>query len=171
MRPARMQLKEYFVAESFFRLQPKYSTTVANKDDFRLSPSDLTIKVALGEHSENANEKICELTIMLKDETEQTFPYVFRTVMLGFFDLDQSCEPDEAELLLKTNAPSVLYSAAREFLLLTTGRSMFTPLMLPTVTFLPVPVEKSAKTIKGESKTKRQSAKTSLPKTAKKQKD
>lgn len=138
MRPARMQLKQYFVAESSFRAQPKYfSAENQEEEDLRLNPSDLKIGVALGQRSENSGEKICELSIELEDETGQAFPYVFRTVMLGFFDLDESCAEDEADLLLKTNAPAVLYSAAREFLLLTMGRGLYAPLMLPTVTFLP----------------------------------
>lgn len=146
MRPARMQLKEYFVAESFFRTQTEY-LTVADQEDFKLNSSDLEIKVALGQHSENANEKICELTIALENKNEEKTPYVFKIVMLGFFDLHESCQAEEAELLLKTNAPSVLYSAAREFLLLTTGRGMFSPLMLPTVTFLPVEQDPTVKNI------------------------
>jgi preprotein translocase subunit SecB len=159
MRPAKMQLKEYFVAESFFRAQPKFFEASKN-EDFTLNTSDFEIEVALGERSEDSNKKICELSITLEDETEQAFPYVFRTVMLGFFELDESCAEEEAELLLKTNAPSVLYSAAREFLLLTTGRSLYMPLMLPTVTFLPAGEENAKKNIKGKTAAKQKSAKT-----------
>lgn len=150
MRPSRMQLKEYFVAESFFRAQPKYFAN-ANKEDFKLNSSDLQIEVALGQREEVVNEKICELSISLKGDIEQNSPYIFSIVLLGFFTLDESCAGEEAELLLKTNAPAVLYSAAREFLLLTTGRSLFTPLMLPTVTFLPAGEEIEAAVSNPES--------------------
>lgn len=144
MRPARMQLNEYFVAESFFRAQVGYAESEL-EENFRLTPSHLKIEVSLGEHAENPHNHLCQLSVSLEDETEEAFPFVFKIVLLGFFDIDDNCSPEEAELLLKTNAPSVLYSAAREFLLLTTGRSMFPPVMLPTVTFLPKKEEKTVK--------------------------
>jgi preprotein translocase subunit SecB len=168
MHPAKMQLKEYFVNELFFRAQTKFFDA-AQSIDFRLKPADLEIEVSLGQNAENQNEKMCQLSLSLKDETEQAFPYVFNIVLVGFFDLDESaCAGDEGERLLKINAPSVLYSAAREYLLLTTGRSFFAPVMLPTVTFIPAQEETTAKD-KGDAAIpkKRRTAKTASGKSTK----
>jgi hypothetical protein len=61
MHPAKMQLKEYFVNELFFRAQTKFFDA-AQSIDFRLKPADLEIEVSLGQNAENQNEKMCHRT-------------------------------------------------------------------------------------------------------------
>ena len=66
-----------------------------------------------------------------------TAPFDFKVVMIGFFKISEECSEEETEILMTNTAPSVLYSAAREYLLIITGRSRYLPVLLPTVTFFP----------------------------------
>lgn len=130
-----MQLNRYFVEEVSFNLQNSNIQTL--EEIPKLDSTDLDIEVKLGENKDNENKKFCQLTILLKEKTAETFPYKFKIVLVGFFELDESCSEDEIGIIMTNTAPSMLYTAAREYLLLVTGRTRFLPVMLPTVLFLP----------------------------------
>ncbi len=134
MRSAKIQLENYFVEELFYKFQDSNKLSADNPP--KLIPSNLEVKVGLADNKENGHKKLCILTISLKEETKKSFPYDFKVSLVGFFEIDSSCPDNEVDLLLSVNAPSVLFSAARELLLLVTGRARFFPLMLPTVIFL-----------------------------------
>jgi len=146
MRASKMQLENYFVEELSFQLRSDDEWDLENPP--KLKPSDLEIEVGLGEGKDDTSRKFCHLTIGLKEEID--FPYRFNVVMAGFFTLDSTGSDEEAELLLKITAPSMLFTAARELLLLVTGRTRCLPIMLPTVTFLRG--QKSQKAVKNRSK-------------------
>lgn len=135
MQPSKLQLENYFVEEVFFNLQ---SSNIRDLDTIpKLDASDLDIEVRLGENKDDENERYCQLTVNLKEKKTATFPYKFKIVMAGFYELDSSCSETDADLLMTNTAPSMLYTAAREYLLLITGRTRFFPVMLPTVLFVP----------------------------------
>lgn len=165
MQPSKMQLENYFAEELSFQVKQDYQPDLENPPV--LSPSDLEIEVHLGAIKEDAFRKMCHLTISLKKNLEKSFPYNFKLVMVGFFQMDSSCSDEMVEVLLKNNAPSMLFTAGRELLLLITGRTRFQPLMLPTMAFIP-----KMKTIKTDSKKalnpKESLGKKALPKAAKK---
>ncbi len=164
MQPSRMQLENYFVEELSFQVRQDYDPVSENLP--RLSSSDLEIEVRLGEIEEDAFKKMCHLTVSLKAKAQKAFPYNFKLAMVGFFQMDSSCTEDLIEVLLKNSAPSMLFTAGREILLLVTGRARFQPLMLPTMAFLP-----KVKTIKTDSqkalKPKAESKRTTSPKATK----
>ncbi len=135
MQPSRMQLENYFVEELSFQVRHDYKP--GSENPTYLSPSDLEIEVQLGEIEEDAFKKMCQLTVTLKENLEKPFPYDFKLVMVGFFQMDSSCSEEMVEVLLKNSAPSMLFTAGRELLLLVTGRARFQPLMLPTMAFIP----------------------------------
>jgi preprotein translocase subunit SecB len=135
MRAAKFQLENYFVEELFFKLLPNSEPDSKNLP--KLVPGDLNVEVGTGDHKENEFKKLCRLNIGVKKEARKKFPYDFRISLVGFFEIDPGCEEQETSLLLRTNAPSMLFTAARELLLLVTGRARHFPIMLPTVAFLP----------------------------------
>jgi preprotein translocase subunit SecB len=49
----------------------------------------------------------------------------------------------DPEKLLRVNGASILYSSAREFLITVTSRGPWAPMILPTISFLPVEENKS----------------------------
>ena len=149
-----MQLENYFVEEAFFSLQ---SDLIQNIEDLpNLESEDLAIEVALGESKDNHFKRFCQLTVKLKEEAAEHFPYKFKIQMVGFFNLDSSASDDELDMLITNGAPTILYAAAREYLLLITGRTRFLPLMLPTVFFTP-----KVKQTKTETKKKTAASKSS----------
>jgi len=157
-----MQLENYFAEELSFQVRQDYQPDLENLP--KLSPSDLEIEVRLGGSKENPFKKMCHLTISLKEKLEKAFPYNFKLVLVGFFEMESSCAENEIDVLLKNSAPSMLFTAARELLLLVTGRARFQPLMLPTMAFLPKETDS-----KKEVNKKLKTPKHSLPKTVKKQ--
>lgn len=135
MQPSKMQLENYFVEEAYFSLQ---SEQIQNTEDLAiLTSEDLEIEVELGEGKDNSFKRFCQLTVTLKEKAAETFPYKFKIQMVGFFNLDSTASAKELDMLMTNGAPSMLYTAAREYLLLITGRTRFLPLMLPTVFFTP----------------------------------
>jgi preprotein translocase subunit SecB len=140
MQPSKMQLEQYFVDEASFRLRD--SALQKLKGDPVLESGDMDIEVHLGENKEDPFKRFCQLNIKLKEAAARRFPYAFKVVMVGFFNLDTECTTEDTDLLMTNAAPSMLYTAGREYLLTMTGRSRYLPIMLPTVLF--VPKQKSA---------------------------
>lgn len=156
-----MQLERYFVEEVSFNLQ---SANIENIEEIpKLDSTDLDIEVKLGENKDNENKKFCQLTINLKETAAKTFPYKFKAVLVGFFHLDESCSEEEIGLIMTNTAPSMLYTAAREYLLLITGRTRFLPVMLPTVLFVPKSKKASDKPKAASANSKKVSVNKSKP--------
>ena len=165
MQPSRMQLENYFVEELTFQVRQDYQPDSENP--LKLSPSDLKIEVRLGGIKEDAFRKMCHLTVTLKEKLKKAFPYDFKLVMVGFFQMDSACSEDEVEVLLKNSAPSMLFTAGRELLMIVTGRARIQPLMLPTMAFLPKLKVSKTSSVKDLSP-KPKMGKKALPKTVKK---
>jgi preprotein translocase subunit SecB len=78
-----------------------------------------------------------KLTLESDNEKTPNFPYSFRIVLIGFFNVAKTYPAERVDLLVSVNGPSVLYSAAREILATVTGRSPLPAIALPTVSFQP----------------------------------
>lgn len=156
MRSARLQLENYFVEELLFQIRP--SEKLANSKRLGLFPSDLRIAVALGENKSDSLKKLCRLTIGLTDKKKDTLPYSFKIDLVGFFKLDPECSEELKEALIKINAPSLLFTAARELLLLISSRSAYGPLMLPTVAFPQIKTKSRSKPTESRISTTKVSA-------------
>jgi preprotein translocase subunit SecB len=85
----------------------------------------------------------CQVSIRSKDEEDKNFPYSFELVYIGFFRVVPEFPADRLEQMVKTNAPALLYSAAREALMYLTGRGRLPAILLPSITFLEPPAKKS----------------------------
>ena len=57
---------------------------------------------------------------------------------MGIFEISPEWPKEKVMDLLKITGASILYSAAREFLLITTSRLPWKPVMLPTISFAQV---------------------------------
>lgn len=148
MRAAKLQLDSYFVQEVFFQAKLKRKSTETPDP----KPRDLMTEVAIGENKDEPLSKMCRLTVELADN-KKSLPYDFKVVMVGFFNIDPKCDESFRGNLFSINAPSMLFTAAREILLLLSSRSSIGPVMLPTVVFPGVkiddsPVEDSPKVVR-----------------------
>lgn len=125
-----LKLQRYFVTELFLKANPRRSPT---GDPVEYEPEDLEIKIASAQDS--GAEWRFELTVRLKKELAKEKPYNFKIVLTSWFTFNISVQhnPD----VVRINALSMLYSAARELLLGASSRTPYPPLQLPTVRFVP----------------------------------
>ena len=118
-----LQLDEYFFPHVKVSADPEaLGTEVSAKCDFG-------VKVD-GEGSYQVS-----LVISSSSESEKKrTPYSIELVAIGFFSV--SPEWDNPVKLLKINGASILYAAAREFIITITSRGPWGAIMLPTTSFL-----------------------------------
>lgn len=132
---------------------------------------DFETKVAVDKDPDNDTYQVTlEITAMPEDETKR-IPYAIHLIVVGMFSVDEKW-PDP-EKLLKVNGASILYSAAREFIITVTSRGPWPPTTLPTISFLPISDPKNNLPEKDETpeqakETKKKTKKVSKTKSAKK---
>ncbi|MBK8809169.1 MAG: protein-export chaperone SecB [Acidobacteria bacterium] len=131
MNQANLQLENYFVEELTFRVKP---INKGIKTGVELLGSDLNAEVTIGQNKSDPLKKLCRLTIGL-DGKSKSLPFEFKITLLGFFGLKEDCPEELREKLLQITAPSILFTATRELLLMVSSRSGIGPVMLPTVVF------------------------------------
>jgi preprotein translocase subunit SecB len=91
----------------------------------------------------NSLGRTCQLLVELKDATSSKFPCEFSIMLVGFFEVIPEWPPEQVGRLFSANAPALLYSAAREALATVTGRGPYPEILLPSVTFVQLPSEKT----------------------------
>jgi len=100
---------------------------------------DFETKVGVDHNPENGLYQVnLEITALPENEKKRT-PYAIHLIVVGLFTVSDKIE-DPVKLLQITGA-SILYSAAREFLITITSRGPWAPFFLPTISFLPSPTE------------------------------
>lgn len=145
MRQSPLIIDYYFVKKVQFELKNGFDTDLTGERKEVSSPK-LNINVASGKNTEEQNHWRFELNIEAdENSSEPDFPYTFAISLVGFFRVDENYPSEQADLLAQVNAPSILYSAAREFLANVTGRSPYQPILLPSVSFAPEPKEAKPK--------------------------
>jgi preprotein translocase subunit SecB len=76
------------------------------------------------------------LDIRHKDVDEEAPRYRFRLRVIGFFRWSTEGQPeDQVAQIVAVNGASILYSSAREYLLMVTSRTPWGQLSLPTMSF------------------------------------
>lgn len=135
-----LQLEGYFLKELSYSIADPLEGLPQRVDDslsVELSVSDVTQPLGPDQRSWR-----CELSVATAEDDQR---YEFRITMVGFFkvhpDLDSKLIPQIAE----ANCPAVLYSTCREIVATITRRSPYPATLLPVVTFIKGPTEKTAK--------------------------
>ncbi len=134
MQASPLQLEHYFLAESWCQ-----AASAAAVDPNAAWPPPTTecfhtdIQMFRGEQDPNIYR--IQLAIETVPEPESPLPYQVRLQFIGYFQIDPDFEHPNREHLIQINGASVLYSAARDFLLTLTARGPWGPMMLPTVNF------------------------------------
>lgn len=77
---------------------------------------------------------VLEIMAEPKDEKSK-IPYSIHLIAVGLFAVNEKFS--DTEKLLKINGASMLYSAAREFIITVTSRGPWPHVVIPTVSFLP----------------------------------
>lgn len=81
----------------------------------------------------NLHQVALEISVMPEDE-ESLLPYTVSIVVVGMFRVAEDWD-DPVKMIL-VNGASILYSAAREFIITITSRGPWSPLIIPAYNFL-----------------------------------
>lgn len=129
MKPALLQLDNYFVSELVFS---------ANKNFQLAEPSTLPVSDLFVEPrcllTEQGNWQV-SLRIQYQPAPGVNFPYSFTLELVGFFETVEGLDAERAERIIKTNATSMLYGASREIIRAATSRGPYVAVILPSVSF------------------------------------
>lgn len=133
MQASPLQLETYFLKSVKFALNNNLESLPESVTDM----GGLNIKVQ-DETSFSETQQMwrSEVRVTASSRGKDKVPYTFDVVMVGFFRVHESYPKERAELMARTNAPALLYSAIREVVGNMTSRSPFPMVFLPSVTFL-----------------------------------
>lgn len=162
MIPAPLRLERYF----FDHIQ------LTTRRDFTPGPGESDLEVSsnleIGQVPEPTGLWRVALTLGARaKEAVPPPPYEFQLRVLGFFTVVQPGPTEEETVrMVGINGASILYSAARELLLLLTGRGPWGPMPIPTVSFVDLQVQKQAPALpkpSAESPSRGRTSKTQRP--------
>ena len=131
MRQSPLILENYFVTELIFSANKEYDPAREGGlglDELIIEPTCLPAED--GNHQWQGS-----LSIRFQPKAETNYPYTFSLELVGFFSVLGDPSPEREEFLVKTNAPSMLFGAAREIIRSATSRGPFSPILLPSVSF------------------------------------
>jgi preprotein translocase subunit SecB len=94
--------------------------------------------VSIAEHKQDPRRWKVGLLVKFKPAEGDVKPYEGSASFTGFFAVDTTYPDEKMKMLVETNAPSVLYGAAREMFSNLTARGPWPMVMLPTKSFYPV---------------------------------
>jgi preprotein translocase subunit SecB len=123
-----LRLDSYFFPVVQVVANPKYRNAEEQQEQpFRISPS-------VAKNGENGLYQVSVEISLLQGEEKISVPYSIQLVAFGFFEV----QPDwpEPEKLLFINGSTILYAAAREFLITISSRGPWGAVTLPMVSFL-----------------------------------
>jgi preprotein translocase subunit SecB len=138
MQLSPLILKNYFVTSVSVKVCPPNSSSqeeMVRAIADGISNLRTTVQTAKAENNFRDWRVILSLSLG-PTEPSAYCPYLIDIDLLGFFEAHSSVPEDKVEDLMVCNAPAVLYGAAREFLLLITGRGPLPPYLLPSSNFV-----------------------------------
>lgn len=134
MTPMPLRLERYF----FTRLVVEANSDFAGLPASSALPEeglDVEIRIEIFKHNTDPQRFQVVLLIDRVTAPDPGPPYQVELEVVGTFVVDLGLLRNDVERLVQINGASILYSAAREYLLMVTGRGPWGPLMLPTVSF------------------------------------
>jgi preprotein translocase subunit SecB len=112
-----------------------FSTPFTNQESNSLAGIDLQTKVAVNTDDDDKSryQVSLEITALPEDE-DKVVPYSVHLIAVGLFTVDENW--DDPEKLMRVTGASILYSAAREFIITITSRGPWPPMILPSISFM-----------------------------------
>lgn len=149
MLPAALLLEMYFVEEySFSNTEAILAVKESLPDP---TPQDIEVGFELWDHPEQDRRIACRLFVANADHIKGRVAYDFNITLMGLFRVAEDYPAESLRKMVRYNAPALLYSAAREFIAMTTGRGGAGPLILPTVSFIEMKNAETSKELKEKS--------------------
>lgn len=123
-----LELKKYFFPFVQVAADAEYEPSAK-----KISPH-FEVRTTVEHDEENGIYQVA-LEIFAEPEDEKSkIPYSIHLITVGLFTVDENF-PDR-EKLLKVTGASLLYSAAREFIITVTSRGPWPQVIIPTISFL-----------------------------------
>ena len=133
MKPvlSHLLLERYFVTDLLVQANKSFDPDSVMTLGFDALQIDSEVRMPSNE------SELWEVTLRLFHQGSEKIntPYFFRVELVGSFSVGKSYPKQNAEWLVRTNAPSVLYSTAREVLRSAMASGPFKAIILPTVSF------------------------------------
>ncbi|HEY3857678.1 MAG TPA: protein-export chaperone SecB [Verrucomicrobiae bacterium] len=149
MQLSSLILKGYIITNLSIKAQVPESMEQAAKA-IASSTANLTTKVGLAKNDQNQRQwKVSLQVISEATDSSEFCPYRIDIELLGIFEVASNVEESKIQELVSVNAPSLLFGAARELVLLITGRGPLPPVTLPCAVF--------TDTLKNSKETKKKS--------------
>ncbi len=143
MTNSPLQLEEYFLEKLQFTLVTVPMPLEALPKFDRL---ELEVKGKCVRRDNDIRRWKCDLTIRSRaTKPKGTYPYSFEVGFVGFYRVLDAFPEKLIEAAINANGPAILYSAAREMLLVLTGRGRFPAILLPSITFIKPPKKQAVK--------------------------
>lgn len=135
IHPSPLQLERYYIKE----LSCSVKDNFIDQQGLMTPPASprLTANVSETQLGEDERRWRFELMVSSTEDAASEFPYELRVVLVGFFKVHEDYPEPRVNNLARVNGPAVLYSAAREALVMLTGRTGYPALVLPTIYFSP----------------------------------
>ncbi|CAN5300300.1 hypothetical protein BH18ACI2_BH18ACI2_06130 [soil metagenome] len=130
-----LQLDRYFLKRLHFELYEGFDRTKVPLEGMAIPNVEIGV-VSIDQNPDNPLQWRFEVKLELLDPQDTPFPYKVETTVVGYFTVSGHYPAERAERLAKTNGPALLYSSAREIVASVTGRSSYSPLLIPSVTFI-----------------------------------
>lgn len=127
-------LETHFFTKVIVEADPSYNP---EKGD---SHFNITTNINVGQHKEDPRR--WQVILGLQTNPKAKTPYKIKIECVGLFTVSHDVKEEMMGPLVRANGTSILYSSAREFLLLVTGRGPWAPFYLPTTNFLAPPPPK-----------------------------
>ena len=170
MKPAPLQLTDYFITSLKLEANPSYDPQ--KPSETKLETLQVVNEVeGLSEGQSEGSEWQVSLRIKQEIPEDENIPYSFDLNIQGIIFAYSSIPAERLERAVRANGPAMLFGAAREIIRAATGRGPWSPVIIPSTNFLTglPPLEakkKTAKKKKAASKTT--TTKKATKKTAKK---
>lgn len=130
----------YFVTEMSLSSSSTYDPEKASN----LELADLRVESDLSLVKPDEPLWAVALSVDQNVTAEKNAPYNFVIRLVGFFTIVEGVPKERIDKLLLTNGSSILFAAAREILRDMTSKGPYAPLLLPTLSFFPLPKEEAA---------------------------
>lgn len=124
-----LSLDTYFFPLVSVLADPQY------RQETDVAQPDYSTKVSVGHEPDNSRYQVVLEVLSEPESEEMRQAYSVHLVAIGFFRVDPSW-PDDPFKLLHINGASILYGAAREFLITITARGPWGQIVLPSVSFM-----------------------------------
>jgi preprotein translocase subunit SecB len=132
VKKSPLKVKDYFVTELSVKANPfSEGAKFPVEGNYNMSS-----KVETAKNETNVRDWKVALQIKVEPIEKNIGGYSITIELVGFFDVENEYPEDRIGDMVTANAPAVLYGAAREILILITGRGPFPIFSLPCATFI-----------------------------------